>query len=83
LIGIPQMPALISGTRAGVTGFNLYSLVISIIGAIVVLAIYHAIIGRRVYGGTTMALCPPGRAHVSRCAAMNGPSYTAADAPDW
>jgi len=55
------MPALISGTRAGVTGFNLYSLVISIIGAIVVLAIYHAIIGRRVYGGTTMALCPPGR----------------------
>jgi uncharacterized membrane protein YeaQ/YmgE (transglycosylase-associated protein family) len=34
---------------SGVTGFNLYSLVISVIGAIVVLVIYHAIAGRRVY----------------------------------
>jgi uncharacterized membrane protein YeaQ/YmgE (transglycosylase-associated protein family) len=32
---------------SGVTGFNLYSLVISVIGAIVVLIIYHAIAGRR------------------------------------
>lgn len=33
---------------SGVTGFNLYSLVVSVIGAIVVLVIYHAIVGRRV-----------------------------------
>jgi uncharacterized membrane protein YeaQ/YmgE (transglycosylase-associated protein family) len=35
--------------ESGVTGFNLYSLVVSVIGAIVVLVIYHAIVGRRVY----------------------------------
>jgi uncharacterized membrane protein YeaQ/YmgE (transglycosylase-associated protein family) len=33
---------------AGVTGLNLYSLVVAIIGAIVVLVIYHAIVGRTV-----------------------------------
>jgi uncharacterized membrane protein YeaQ/YmgE (transglycosylase-associated protein family) len=32
----------------GVTGFNLYSLVVSVIGAVVVLVIYHAVAGRRV-----------------------------------
>ena len=32
---------------AGVTGFNLYSVLVAIIGAVVVLFIYHAIIGRR------------------------------------
>jgi uncharacterized membrane protein YeaQ/YmgE (transglycosylase-associated protein family) len=32
---------------SGVTGFNLYSLVVSVIGATVVLLIYHAIAGRR------------------------------------
>ena len=31
----------------GVTGFNLYSLVVAIIGAIVVLVIYHAVFGRK------------------------------------
>jgi len=31
---------------APVTGFNLYSLIVAIIGAIVVLLIYHAISGR-------------------------------------
>ncbi len=30
----------------GVTGFNLYSMVVAIIGAIIVLWIYHAIAGR-------------------------------------
>ena len=34
---------------AGVTGFNLYSMVVAIIGAIVVLVLYHAIFGRRAY----------------------------------
>ena len=34
---------------SGVTGFNLYSLVVAVIGAIVVLVIYHAIAGRRAY----------------------------------
>lgn len=32
----------------GVTGFNIYSMIVAIIGAIVVLWIYHAITGRRV-----------------------------------
>jgi uncharacterized membrane protein YeaQ/YmgE (transglycosylase-associated protein family) len=31
----------------GVTGFNLYSMVVAIIGAIVVLVAYHAIAGQR------------------------------------
>jgi uncharacterized membrane protein YeaQ/YmgE (transglycosylase-associated protein family) len=31
----------------GVTGFNLYSMVVAVIGAIVVLVLYHAIMGRR------------------------------------
>lgn len=31
----------------GVTGFNLYSMIVAVIGAIVVLVIYHALIGRR------------------------------------
>jgi uncharacterized membrane protein YeaQ/YmgE (transglycosylase-associated protein family) len=31
----------------GVTGFNLYSMFVAIIGAIVVLFIYHAVVGRR------------------------------------
>ena len=30
-----------------VTGFNLYSMVVAVIGAIVILVIYHAIAGRR------------------------------------
>jgi len=33
---------------SGVTGFNLYSMVVAVIGTIIVLVIYHAIIGRRV-----------------------------------
>jgi uncharacterized membrane protein YeaQ/YmgE (transglycosylase-associated protein family) len=32
---------------AGVTGFNIYSMVVAVIGAIVVLVIYHMIAGRR------------------------------------
>ena len=31
----------------GVTGFNIYSMVVAVIGAVVVLVIYHAISGRR------------------------------------
>jgi uncharacterized membrane protein YeaQ/YmgE (transglycosylase-associated protein family) len=30
-----------------VTGFNIYSIVVAVIGAIVVLVLYHAIVGRR------------------------------------
>ena len=33
--------------QVGVDGLNIYSLVVSVIGAIVVLVIYHAIAGRR------------------------------------
>ena len=32
---------------SGVTGFNLWSLLVAVIGAVVVLGIYHAITGRR------------------------------------
>ncbi len=32
---------------AGVTGFNIYSMIVAIIGAIIVLWIYHAVAGRR------------------------------------
>ena len=31
----------------GVTGFNLYSMLVAVIGAIVVLVVYHLITGRR------------------------------------
>jgi uncharacterized membrane protein YeaQ/YmgE (transglycosylase-associated protein family) len=31
----------------GVTGFNLYSMFVAVIGAVVVLALYHALFGRR------------------------------------
>jgi uncharacterized membrane protein YeaQ/YmgE (transglycosylase-associated protein family) len=34
--------------HVGVTGFNIYSMVVAVIGAIVVLVIYHALFGRRV-----------------------------------
>jgi uncharacterized membrane protein YeaQ/YmgE (transglycosylase-associated protein family) len=34
----------------GVTGFNLYSMLVAIIGAIVVLVVYHAVTGRRAMG---------------------------------
>jgi uncharacterized membrane protein YeaQ/YmgE (transglycosylase-associated protein family) len=33
---------------SGITGFNLYSMIVAIIGAIIVLVIYHAIFGRKV-----------------------------------
>jgi uncharacterized membrane protein YeaQ/YmgE (transglycosylase-associated protein family) len=32
---------------AGVTGFNLWSMIVSVIGALVVLAVYHALVRRR------------------------------------
>ena len=34
--------------QAGVTGLNLYSMLVAVVGAIVVLVVYHAIFGRRV-----------------------------------
>ncbi len=33
--------------QVGVTGLNLYSLVVAVIGAVVVLVVYHAVAGRR------------------------------------
>ena len=32
---------------AGITGFNLYSMFVAVIGSIVILVLYHAIFGRR------------------------------------
>jgi uncharacterized membrane protein YeaQ/YmgE (transglycosylase-associated protein family) len=34
---------------AGVTGFNIYSMLVAVIGAVVVLWVYHALIGRRAF----------------------------------
>jgi uncharacterized membrane protein YeaQ/YmgE (transglycosylase-associated protein family) len=34
--------------QAGVTGLNLYSMLVAVVGAIVVLVVYHAVFGRRV-----------------------------------
>ena len=31
----------------GVTGLNLYSMLVAVIGAVVVLVVYHAVVGRR------------------------------------
>jgi uncharacterized membrane protein YeaQ/YmgE (transglycosylase-associated protein family) len=33
---------------SGVTGFNLYSMIVAIVGAIIVLVTYHAVFGRKV-----------------------------------
>jgi uncharacterized membrane protein YeaQ/YmgE (transglycosylase-associated protein family) len=33
---------------AGVTGFNLWSILVAVVGAVIVLVIYHAIMGDRV-----------------------------------
>jgi uncharacterized membrane protein YeaQ/YmgE (transglycosylase-associated protein family) len=35
--------------HSGITGFNLYSMFVAVIGAIVVLVLYHALFGRRTY----------------------------------
>ena len=32
---------------APVTGFNLYSMVVAVVGAVIVLALYHMLVGRR------------------------------------
>ena len=32
---------------AGVTGFNIYSMIVAVVGAVVVLVVYHMISGRR------------------------------------
>ena len=32
---------------AGVTGFDIYSMIVAVIGAVVVLWLYHALVGRR------------------------------------
>jgi len=32
---------------APITGFNIYSMIVAVVGAIVVLWIYHAVVGRR------------------------------------
>ena len=34
--------------QSGVTGLNLYSMLVAVVGAVVVLVVYHAIFGRRV-----------------------------------
>jgi len=34
---------------AGVTGFNLYSMFVAVVGAVIVLLLYHALFNRRAY----------------------------------
>jgi uncharacterized membrane protein YeaQ/YmgE (transglycosylase-associated protein family) len=33
--------------QSGVTGLNLYSMLVAVVGAVIVLVLYHAIFGRR------------------------------------
>lgn len=35
--------------HTGVTGFNIYSMVVAVIGAVIVLVVYHMIVGRRAF----------------------------------
>ena len=52
-IGLGIVGAVVGGFvfnqlgAAGVTGFNLYSMLVAVIGAVLVLVIYHAVTGRR------------------------------------
>ena len=32
---------------SGVNGFNIYSLIVAVVGSVVVLVVYHALVGRR------------------------------------
>lgn len=51
IIGAVVGGFLFSGIgQAGVTGFNLYSMFVAIVGAVVVLLIYRAVSGRRGLG---------------------------------
>jgi uncharacterized membrane protein YeaQ/YmgE (transglycosylase-associated protein family) len=34
--------------HTGVTGFNIYSMFVAVVGSVVVLVVYHALFGRRV-----------------------------------
>jgi uncharacterized membrane protein YeaQ/YmgE (transglycosylase-associated protein family) len=34
--------------QAGVTGLNIYSMLVAVVGAVVVLVLYHTVFGRRV-----------------------------------
>ena len=36
--------------HAGVTGLNLYSILVAVVGAVIVLFLYHALIGVRTHG---------------------------------
>ena len=55
-IGLGIVGAVVGGFvfnqlgAAGVTGFNLYSMLVAVIGAVLVLVIYHAVTGRRAVG---------------------------------
>jgi uncharacterized membrane protein YeaQ/YmgE (transglycosylase-associated protein family) len=33
---------------SGITGFNIYSMIVAVVGSVLVLWIYHALIGRRI-----------------------------------
>ena len=52
-IGLGVLGAIVGGFlfslfgAQGVTGFNLYSMIVAIAGSIVVLWVYHALMGRR------------------------------------
>ena len=52
-IGLGIVGAVVGGFvfnqlgAAGVTGFNLYSMLVAVIGAVLVLVVYHLVTGRR------------------------------------
>ncbi|HUW81039.1 MAG TPA: GlsB/YeaQ/YmgE family stress response membrane protein [Acidocella sp.] len=48
IVGAVVGGAIFNALGAGpVTGFNLYSLFVAVVGAVVVLVVYHAVLGRR------------------------------------
>ena len=44
--------------RAGVTGFNLYSMFVAVVGAVVFLVLYHLVFRRRAWRATTVPADP-------------------------
>ena len=52
-IGLGIVGAIVGGFvfnqlgAAGITGFNLYSMLVAVIGAVLVLVVYHLVTGRR------------------------------------
>jgi uncharacterized membrane protein YeaQ/YmgE (transglycosylase-associated protein family) len=47
IVGAIAGGSLFAAFGAGVTGLNLYSMLVAVVGAVVVLVVYHLVTGRR------------------------------------